>query len=862
MNNTKWIYRPHMDVEELRNLDLDRDTLSILLNRGVATKENIKKFLNPNLDNISDPFSLSDVSKAVGRILLAKEKNESIWIYGDYDVDGITSTSLCYLALKKLDIDVNYYIPLRDEGYGLNNEALSYIKEQGGDLVITVDCGISSIEEVEHANSIGLDMIITDHHEINNVLPPAYSVINPKRDDNEYQFQYLAGVGTAFMLICAIYTKLQRKNEAFDFLDIVATGTVADIVPLLEENRIFVKHGLEMLKKSKNLGLRTLISIIFDDLHEKKFNTYDIGFIIAPVFNAAGRLEDAKKGVKLLLSDSEIEAKQIAWELIQQNNERKDMQAEILEKVELDIEQNSLDSKNVIVSYSSEFHHGIIGIVASKIVDKYYKPTIIMEVKVEEGIAVASARSIENFNIIEALNSMKELFVKYGGHAGAAGFSIKIDNIPQLIKRLNEYAGSRLEQNDFKKPIKIDKELQFSRASYDFYKKLEKLEPFGFGNPTPIFCMKNVKNSRTRLIGKDKTHLMFDIIKDQQELKNCVWFSNGHNLNELIDSKELDIAFKLKMDTYKDRYIPKIFVEDVKSSSEVRNEIKEMLDTYDTKFPLETVVYSRKKLTNFQETKLNFNDEVTLVQGRTLIAYLDRQISHLLKTLKYSHNFKFNVKITEILKKQENYNVHISIDRDYSFDTLTYKKNEIFKEIKKFLIDDFQYTELQKSILSTVFKKGKKTIAVCSAKRGINTVLMNIGIYESLNGGSCLFVGKKQGQPDIIKKYFEFSDSFKPGYSFYVFYKTLPLENELENIENCFIFSEENLEIPGFITIKDGSTIPKNIHIISEEELKNKGSFNYPLYSKKLDKKSRKSIIDNLDKFEKIFATNDILAVI
>ncbi len=652
------------------------------------------------------------------------------------------------------------------------------------------------------------------------------------------------------------------ENEAFDFLDIVATGTVADIVPLLEENRIFVKHGLEMLKKSKNLGLRTLVNIIFDDLHEKKFNTYDIGFIIAPVFNAAGRLEDAKKGVKLLLSDSEIEAKQIAWELIQQNNERKDIQAEILEKVELDIEQNSLDSKNVIVSYSSEFHHGIIGIVASKIVDKYYKPTIIMEVKFEEGIAVASARSIENFNIIEALNSMKELFVKYGGHAGAAGFSIKIDNIPQLIKRLNEYTGARLEENDFKKPVKIDRELPFSRASYDFYKKLEKLEPFGFGNPTPVFCMKNVKNNRTRLIGKDKTHLMFDILKDQQELKNCVWFSNGHNLNEMLNLEELDIAFKLKMDTYKDRYIPKIFIEDVKSSSEERNEVKEMLDIYDTKFPLETVAYSRRTLTNTQDAELKFSDEVTLVQGRTLIAYLDKQISHLLKTLKYSHNFKFSVKITEIIKKQENYNIHLSIDKDYSFDTLTYKKNEIFKEIKKFLIDDFEYTELQKSILSAVFKKGKKTIAVCDAKRGINTVLMNIGIYENLNGGSCLLVGEKQGKPDILKKYFEFSDSFKPGYSFYVFYNNLPVENQVKNIENCLVFSEENLDISDFITIKDGFRIPKNIHIISEEELKNKSILNYPVYSKKLDKKSRKSIIDNLDKFEKIFATDDILAVI
>ncbi len=861
MNNTKWIYRSNMEMEDLNHLDLDSDTLSILLNRGVDTKEGVERFLDPALENIADPFSLSGVIEAVDRLLLAKENSQSVWIYGDYDVDGITSTSLCYLALKKLGFQVSYYIPLRDEGYGLNKDALFHIKSEGGSLVITVDCGISSVEEVEHANSIGLDMIITDHHEINNVLPPAHSVINPKREDNSYHFKYLAGVGTAFMLMKAVYRKCGVENEIFDFLDIVATGTVADIVPLMEENRIFVKHGLDMLKNSKNLGLSTLINIIFDDLQDKKFNTYDIGFIIAPVFNAAGRLEDAKKGVKLLLSDSEIEARQLAWELIQQNNERKEIQSEILEKVEKDIEDNSLDQRNVIVSYSSEFHHGIIGIVASKIVDKYYKPTIIMELK-EEGAAVASARSIEGFNIIEALNSMKELFIKYGGHSGAAGFSIKKESIPELIKRLDEYAGAQLEQNDFKKPIKIDKELPFSRVSYDFYKKLEKLEPFGFGNPTPVFSIKNVKGNRTRLIGKDKTHLMFDIIKDDQEVKNCVWFSNGHNFDELLSFEELDVAFKLKMDTYKDRYMPKIFVEDVKRSDDERNHIKEMLAVYDTKFPLETVVYTRTKLDSLEGFELLFSDEVYLRQGRKTVAYLDKQISHLLKTLRYSHDFNFKVKVLEVVQKPENYNVHILINRDYSFDTLAYKKHEVFNEIKEFLIGEFQYTKLQKSILASVFKDGNKTLVVCDPRRGINTVIMNIGIYEKLNGGGCLIVGEEDNYPEIMKDFFSFSDTFEPGYSFYIFYESIPQAEDLDGIKNCLAISKLDLNIDGFKKVEDDFSMPKNIHIISENELKEDKYLKYALYSKKLDKKHRQLIIGNLDKFEKIFATEDILAII
>ena len=350
---------------------------------------------------------------------------KTIFIYGDYDVDGITSTSLCYLALKELGYKVDYYIPLRDEGYGLNKGSLSHIREQGGDLVITVDCGVSSVEEVEYANSIGLTVIITDHHDINNILPPAYAVVNPKREDNSYNFKYLAGVGTAFMLMMGLYETLGRKQEIYQYLDIVAIGTIADIVPLKAENRIFTKLGLQQLKHTNHSGLQILLQTIFDDLEEKKFNTYDVGFIIAPIFNAAGRLEDAKMAVKLLISDSMVEAREISKKLISQNCERKEVQADILEKVEAEIEKNRYYEDNVIVVSGAGFHHGVVGIVASKIVDKYYKPTIIMEEK--DGVSKASCRSIEGYSIIEGLNSMREIFIKYGGHAGAAGFSIDAD---------------------------------------------------------------------------------------------------------------------------------------------------------------------------------------------------------------------------------------------------------------------------------------------------------------------------------------------------------------------------------------------------------------------------------------------------
>ncbi len=399
MNNTKWVYRGEYHHQDI-SLPIDKDILNILYNRGIKGEEEIQKFLHSSIDDIRDPMTLADMDKAVARILEAKDRGEEVWIYGDYDVDGITSTSMCYLALKDIGVRVRYYIPLRDEGYGLNEEALFHIKKEGGAVVITVDCGISSQKEIEYANSLGLNVIVTDHHEINNALPPAYAVINPKREDNIYPFKSLAGVGTAFMFLYALYRNMGIGEQMHQYLDIVAIGTIADIVPLVEENRIFSKFGLKLLETTKHTGLRTLLSFLYPEYATKIFNTYDVGFVIAPVFNAAGRLEDAKTGVELFISDSKKESRELSQKLMGKNSERKEIQEEILGLVEQRIEKESLHLKNVIVVANSEFHHGVIGIVASKIIDKYYKPTIIMEIKKDENIAVASCRSIDNFNLI------------------------------------------------------------------------------------------------------------------------------------------------------------------------------------------------------------------------------------------------------------------------------------------------------------------------------------------------------------------------------------------------------------------------------------------------------------------------------
>jgi single-stranded-DNA-specific exonuclease len=857
MNNTKWIYKGDY-LHENTSLPIDRDILNILYNRGIKKDVEIKRFLYSSLDDIRDPMTLADMDIAVDRILLAKENKEEIWIYGDYDVDGITSTSMCFMALRDIGLNVRYYIPLRDEGYGLNKEALSHIKKEGGDVVITVDCGISSVQEIEHANEIGLDIIVTDHHEINNSLPPAHAVINPKRKDNVYPFKFLAGVGTAFMFLYAVYNKIGIKEKMHQYLDIVAIGTIADIVPLVEENRIFSKFGLKLLESTKHTGLRTLLGFLYPEYDTKVFNTYDVGFVIAPVFNAAGRLEDAKTGVELFVSDSKKESREISQNLMGKNNERKEIQSEILDLVEKSIEKNSLDLKNVIVVADNNFHHGVIGIVASKIVDKYYKPTIIMEIKEEGNIAVASCRSIDNFSMIDALNSMSDIFIKYGGHDGAAGFSISADRIDEFSERINSYAGSILDEGDFQKPVKIEKEILFHKISYEFLDKLSLLEPFGYGNPTPVFSISNCLFKDLRMIGKDKTHMMFTILKDGNEIKNCVWFSSGHNFQEIAHMREIDVAFKLKQEIFKDRYMNKIYIEDLNPSQHERNYLKESIEVYDTVFPMEAVIYSRREPSD-KEVYLSFSDGVELIQERKVAGFIDYQTAAVLKRLKYSYNFNFKTEIKEVIKKTENYNIHLTIERDYSFSTLAYKKHEIFREIKNFILGDLNYNSIQKQILSSVFKEERKTLAITDPGRGIGAVIETISIYNSLVSKNTLIV--TEGHiPEKLKNYAQVSDKYIGGYDYYIFISVKPGDEVMDLQENILVISQTDISLDGFNKIKDNYSVPQNIKILPEHQLVKLYDIKKIFYTKKLPYKERIEIFNNLKNYSEIFSTKDILA--
>ena len=807
MRNTKWNIKniPKDKDIKINNIPVDKDILKILFSRGIKSPGEIRDFLNPKLENLQNPNKLYDVEKSVKIIREAIRKNKNIWIYGDYDVDGITSTAVLYLALKELGAEnVSYYIPIRDEGYGLNNDALKKIKDSGGELVITVDCGITAFEEIKFANSINLPVIITDHHNLQGKkVPEALAVINPKRIENEYTFESLAGVGTVFMLVLSLFESYGKKEEAFEYLDLVSIGTIADIVPLLSENRILTRFGLEKLPFTKNRGLAFLLYKLFNSGENKgnnpksEYSTYDVGFIIAPVFNAAGRLKDAKMVVKLLTSDNNREIEIIVKELINKNFERKELQNRIVEMIEKNIEKNKINEDFVIIDYSPEYHHGIIGIAASKIVDTYYKPVIIMEVKEDEGIAVGSCRSIEGFNILNALQSMPELFVKFGGHSGAAGFTIPIKNIELFKRKINEYAKKILKDDDFIKIINIDKQIPMQKMSYEFFKTIELLKPFGFGNPMPTFQTKNVLLENIKFIGENKNHIMFDLKQKGFVIKNAVWFGSGEYFKELNENLFYDIVYKLKIEEFQDRYYTKAYIEDMKASELKDDTLLYYHSLYNTSFPIKSIFYTHLDLD--VETPLSLKnefDQISLFQGRKFVGRLDYNISNLLIQLKKYFNWNFTVKVENIVKSSTHNIVDILIKRDFSFECYDYTDIGIFKRIKDFLIGNMEYDSFTKNLLSLFFRQNKDLILSFENKSSENfknnpekyikpenliNFLLTVGIFFMKKTGKKSLIIVKNSKNSIynipfIKTYFDIAVKYEneqeKNYPFILFYNT------------------------------------------------------------------------------------------
>lgn len=864
MEKSLWFIKDSHLPQSLKQTNYDKDILSILAGRGISTTEEVEIFLNPSLKNLSSPFDFSDIDSASSRIISAITKKEKIYIYGDYDVDGITSVSLLHLGLKRAGGNVEFYIPMRDEGYGLNKDAIFKLKQDDCSLLITVDCGISSHSEIEYANSLGITVIVTDHHEITNGLPSAFAVINPKREDNISKFRYLAGVGTAFMLLSAVFIKSGIPDEVYNYLDIVAIGTVADIVSLTGDNRILVYFGLKQLNTTKNIGLSSLIKSFFGNNHPL-LGTSEIGFKIAPAFNAAGRLEYAGKGVMLLTTESEKEADLIAEELKIQNDERKEIQKEIFEKAEEKIASENLSLENSIIVADSSFHHGVIGIVASKIVDKYYKPAIIMEIK-DDGFAVASARSIEGFNLIKALDSMKELFIKYGGHEGAAGFSIPVENIDNFKIRFNNYISENVSQEIYNKPVKIEKEITPAKISYEFFSVLSRLEPFGFGNPKPLFCIKNVSLSNVRVIGEDRTHVMFDIIKNGYVIRNCAWFGKSHHYDTLASSQLFNAAFKLESSEFKEKVYIKPFIEDVKLSCENSFPLKEYSDLYNFSFPLVTLCYGNTLCDLEKNVSLNFDTtgNIQVLQNKKIISFLSSELSKLLKDLSLFYRFKFKTKLLKIESKENLFHIYIEISKENSFNTLSTKDSSIFNDIKEFLIGSFDYNTMQKKVLSAFFKENKNIILKSEFGRGIKTSILTIAIYIKITTGKNSLLVSKDFEvfSELLNEYFDiFSEEPESisNYDFAVFIDTVPLNYKGRAI---IISSSDLNNFKDFLFIKDDFSIPENITIIAEEDILSKNSSEFFTYSKYLPVKDKLAFKNSFSKYNKVISDNSILALI
>lgn len=515
----------------------------LLVARGVDTELGFSDFLTSSFE-FSDPFNFKDMDIAVQRIEAAVEYEEKITVYGDYDCDGITSTALLVSLLRNMGAQVDYYIPSREkEGYGLNISAIDKIKESGTDLIITVDNGIASIDEAEYIAKLGMDLIVTDHHQLGSKLPRAVAVVNPHREENDISFRDICGVGVAFKLACALYG--DTDDMLYQYADLAAIGTIADIMPLLNENRGFVKTGLELINASSRVGVAELKKAASGS--ERDFTSIDTAFLICPRINACGRVDDASKAVELLLCEDQNKAAFIANQLNMDNAHRQELEQEILNDVKRQIEeQPDLVNKRVIVIAGKGYHHGIVGIVASRVLEEYGKPTVIIGIN-EDGKARGSARSIEGFNMFEAVSYCSDVLQQFGGHPGAAGMGLDENNIAAFREKINEYAYNNFDIMPAQ-TVNIDCKLSPFYLDLELAKSLSVLEPYGECNPRAVFALMGLTINSITSMGNGK-HIRLECIKKGRKIR-IVKFGTAADEFPFKAGDKIDAAVRISENPY------------------------------------------------------------------------------------------------------------------------------------------------------------------------------------------------------------------------------------------------------------------------------------------------------------------------
>ncbi len=560
--NRRWFQYPLQDdlADKIAGeFSISRTTSQVIINRGIKTTEEAASFINPRLSGLRDPFEIPNMKKAAGRVLLARDRGEKVTVYGDFDVDGVTSTATVVLALRKLGIETSYYIPRRyGEGYGMHEEAVSNIADDGTKLIVTVDCGITNAKEIEKASSLGMDVIVTDHHNIPKKLPKAFAVVDPKMIDGPHPSKNLAGAGVAFKFVWAVFKEAGIKDTALikEYLDLAALGTVADVVPLTEENRIITVAGMKAINENKRVGIRQLIGAAGI---KGSVNSHKISFMLAPRLNSPGRLEHAGLSLELLLEEDPVKAGEIAARINKVNSQRQEIGSLIGEEALSSVSGH--ENKKLLVLSSKGWHPGVIGIVASKICEKFNRPAIL--IGIHEDKCRGSARSVEGCDVYGLLASCSDLFTDFGGHRDAAGFEMKAENLERLKERLSKEVDSHISIENLAAKTKIDCELESRDISLSLAQEMAKLEPFGQGNPHPVLMSRGLKVISKKGVGTAKRHLKLKLT-DGRELFEAIGFGIGDISEKIPPNSSFDFAYSLKVSDWSGYDEPELELIDIR----------------------------------------------------------------------------------------------------------------------------------------------------------------------------------------------------------------------------------------------------------------------------------------------------------
>ena len=551
---SKWNYLPLTSEEQKSESELAKKfdnvppVSELLAQRGITSVEEAEKFFHPSLKDLHDPFLMPDMDKAVGRLNKAMGKKERIMVYGDYDVDGTTAVALVYKYLQQFYSNIEYYIPTRyDEGYGISRRSIDLAAEAGVRLIIILDCGIKAIEEIAYAKTLGIDFIICDHHVPDDALPDAVAILNPKLEGSTYPCPHLSGcgVGFKFMQGFAISNGI-AMTELEGLLDLVAVSIAADIVPMVDENRIMAYHGLRRINSNPNMGLRAIIRIC--GLTGKEITISDVIFKIGPRINASGRMQSGREAVELLVSRDVNEAYELGKAIDQYNKDRKELDKRITEEANAILEsRGEMDSdKKSIVIYNKDWHKGIIGIVASRLTELYYKPSVVLTLA--NGLATGSSRSVQGFDIYKAIDASRHLLENFGGHPYAVGLSLKEENIPEFTRQFEQYVAEHIQPEQLQPLLDIDAFITFSEITPAFISTLRKFNPFGPGNNKPVFCTRNVMDFGTsKLVGKNLEHIKFELVDDTSgKVFNGIAFNMAEHFDYIHARKPFDICFTIE----------------------------------------------------------------------------------------------------------------------------------------------------------------------------------------------------------------------------------------------------------------------------------------------------------------------------